>query len=218
MEKPIRILIVDDHPLLREGLRTLLTRAGMEVIGEAANGHQAVEKARQLVPDVILMDLVMPEMDGLQASRAILQETPTARILILSSFGDDEKALPAIRSGVAGYILKDTLPQELLEAIQNVIQGLPALHPVIASKLMRELQRQKMSPETSELLTSREMDVLKLVARGYSNQEIADELVISERTARTHVGNILRKLHLTNRTQATIYALQEGLVTPDNQL
>lgn len=217
MEKSIRILIVDDHPLLREGLQTLLSRAGMEVVGEAANGQQAVDKARQLAPDIILMDLVMPEMDGLQASRAILQENPAARILILSSFGDDEKALPAIRSGVAGYILKDTLPQELLEAIHNVVQGLPALHPAIASKLMRELQRQKTPLDTSDELTSREMDVLKLVAKGYSNQEIADQLVISERTARTHVGNILRKLHLANRTQATIYALQEGLVTPEGQ-
>ena len=213
MTEIIRILIADDHAIVREGLRALIdTEPGMELVGEAADGVEAVLKARSLQPDVILLDLVMPRKDGIEAIADIKRENLEARILVLTSFAEDEKVFPAIQAGALGYLLKDSSPQELLKAIREVDRGESSLHPTIARKLIRELNRPPENlPPTEEPLTEREVEVLSLVARGLSNQEIADRLVVSERTVRTHVSNILGKLHLANRTQAALYAVQEGL-------
>jgi NarL family two-component system response regulator LiaR len=208
----IRILITDDHAVVREGLRTLIgTEPGMEVVGEAADGVEAVQKACSLRPDVILLDMVMPRMDGLEAINEIKRECPEARILVLTSFSDDEKVFPAIKAGALGYLLKNTTPLRLLNAIRDVHQGKPSMSSDIAKKVMNELQRTSDLPPTEEPLTEREMDVLRLVAQGLSNRDIAETLVIGEGTVRTHVSKILSKLHLANRTQAALYALREGL-------
>jgi NarL family two-component system response regulator LiaR len=213
---PIRILIVDDHAVVREGLRALIdSEPGMTLVGEAADGVQAVQQAASLQPDVVLMDLVMPRKDGIEAIGEIQAENPNVRILVLTSFAEDDKVFPAIKAGALGYLLKDSSSDELLQAIRDVYRGEPSMHPTIAHKLMRELQRPSDLPPTEEPLTGREVQVLKLVARGLSNQEIADRLVVSERTVRTHVSNILDKLHLANRTQAALYALREGLASLD---
>ena len=207
----IRIFITDDHAVVREGLRTLIgTEPGMEVVGEAADGMEAVQKACDLKPDVILMDMAMPRMGGLEAIQKIKGLCPEIQILVLTSFSDDETVFPAIKAGALGYLLKNTSPERLLGAIRDVHMGKPSMSSDIANKLMREIQRKSSLPPTEDPLTDREMDVLKLVARGMTNQEIADELVISEGTVRTHVSNILSKLHLANRTQAALYALREG--------
>jgi NarL family two-component system response regulator LiaR len=208
----IRVLIADDHAVVREGLRTLIgTEPGMTVIGEAGDGVEAVEMARAYQPDVILLDMVMPRKDGLEVIREIKGENSDARILILTSFSDDEKVFPAIKSGALGYLLKNASPRTLLSAIRDVHRGEPSMSPAIASKLMLELQRKPELPPTEEPLTEREVEVLKLVAQGLTNQEIADNLVIGEGSVRTLMSNILSKLHLANRTQAALYALREGL-------
>jgi NarL family two-component system response regulator LiaR len=183
----------------------------MEVVGEATDGVEAVGMAHTLQPDVILLDLFMPRKDGIEAIEEIKAENPEARILVLTSFSEDEKVYAAIKAGAMGYLLKDSSPQEILTAIRQVYRGEMFMHPSIANKLMRELQRTSNLPPTEEPLTAREEEVLKLVAQGLPNQEIAERLVISERTVRTHVTNILSKLHLANRTQAALYALREGL-------
>ena len=212
MTEEIRILIVDDHAIVREGQRALVeTEPGMTLVGEATNGEEAIELARILNPDVIFMDLFMPGVDGIEATEAIKAENPQARILVLTSFAEDEKVFRAVKAGASGYLLKDATPDEILTAVRQVYRGEPAMNPTIANKLMRELQRESNLPPTEEPLTERELDILKLVAQGLSNQEIAEELVISERTVRTHVSNILSKLHLANRTQVALYALREGL-------
>ena len=210
--KPIRVLIADDHPVVRRGLRTLFSsEPGIEPVGEAADGAKAVLMARSLQPDVILLDMVMPHKNGLEAINEIKQENPEARILVLTSFAEDEKVFPAIKAGALGYLLKDSSPEELLDAIRNVYHGQSSLHPTIARKLINELKRPSDSLPTQTTLTDREVEVLKLVAQGLTNHEIADKLVLSEWTVRTHVRNILDKLHLANRTQAALYALKEGL-------
>lgn len=217
MGQNIRILIADDHAIVREGLRALLaTEPNLELVDEAADGMEAVTKARAHRPDVILLDMMMPRKDGLEAIKDIIQENPEARILVLTSFAEDEKVFPAIKAGALGYLLKDSSPQELLLAIQNVYRGEASLHPTIARKLMRELNQPPSLPPTIDPLTEREVEVLRLVAQGLSNDDIADKLVVSERTVRTHVSHILDKLHLANRTQMALYAVREGIAKLDS--
>ena len=217
MTRSIRVLVADDHAIVRKGIRALLaTEPDIEVVGEAENGREAVTEAERLQPDVILMDLVMPEVDGIEAIRRITGRQPEARILVLTSFAADDKVFPAIKAGALGYLLKDSGPEELVQAIHQVYRGESSLHPTIARKLLHELSRPSERPPTPEPLTEREVEVLRLVARGQSNQEIADQLVISEATVRTHMSNILGKLHLASRTQAALYALREGLASLDD--
>ncbi len=212
MSETIRILIADDHAVVREGLRALIgTEPNMEVVGEAGDGEEAVLMASSLHPDVILLDMVMPRKEGLAAIVEIKADNPEARILVLTSFGENERVFPAIKSGALGYLLKDASPPELLAAVRSVHRGESSLHPAIARMLIRELSQPSELPLSDSPLTAREVEVLKLVARGLSNQEIAGELSVRERTVDSHVGNILDKLHLANRTQAALYALREGL-------
>lgn len=214
MNKKIRILIADDHAVVRRGLRTiLLSEPEMELVDEAADGMEAVLKARACRPDVILLDMVMPRLDGLGAIQQIKQENPAARILVLTSFAEDDKLFPAIKSGALGYLLKDSSPEQLLQAIRDVHAGKSSLDPSVALKLIRELNRPSDLPLSPDPLSERELEVLKLVARGLTNQEIADTLIIGERTVGNHISSILSKLHLANRTQAALYALREGIAT-----
>ena len=216
MSENIRVLIADDHPLIREGLRGLLAaEPDLELVGEATDGSEAVEKTDQLRPDVILLDLVMPVKSGIEAIIEIKEKDPVARILVLTSFADDEQLFPALRAGALGYLLKDSSPQDLLRAIRSVYRGESSLHPAIARRLVLQFSQPVVDSSPENPLTQREVEVLKLVAEGLSNQNIADELVVSERTVGKHVGNILEKLHLANRTQAALYALREGLSTLD---
>jgi NarL family two-component system response regulator LiaR len=189
---PITVFHADDHALVRGGVRgLLLTEADMDLVGEAASGSEAVEKVLALQPDVILLDLHMPEKGGVEAISEIKQVLPGARILVLTSFASDEDVFPAIKAGALGYLLKDSSPQALLKAIRDVYDGQPSLDPAVAQKVMQELRQPARQPLTDEPLTQREMEILKLVAEGLTNQEIADRLVVSERTVRAHVSNIL---------------------------
>jgi NarL family two-component system response regulator LiaR len=218
-EKQIKVLITDDQAIVRKGLRALLaTEPDIKVVGEAENGAEAIDQVEKLQPDVILMDLVMPEMDGIEAIYGITARQPKARILVLTSFATDDKVFPAIKAGALGYLLKDSSPEELVQAIRQVCQGEPSLHPTIARKVLQELQQppEPEKPPTSEPLTEREVEVLQLIVRGLGNQQIADRLAISEATVRTHVSNILSKLHLASRTQAALYALQQGWASLDD--
>lgn len=214
--EPIKVLVVDDHGIVRRGTCALLREEDdFEVVGEASDGLEAIAQAESLQPDVILMDLMMPNMDGVEAIKHITTDHPTIRILALTSFATDDKVFPAIKAGALGYLLKDAEPPELIAAIRQVHRGEPSLHPSIARKVLQELSRplQPGAPDGPDPLTERELEVLGLVAQGMSNQQIADELIVSEVTVRTHVSNILGKLHLANRVQATLYALREGIAT-----
>lgn len=207
----IRILLVDDHAVVREGLQRLIaTDPGLEVIGEASNGVEGVHKALALRPDVVIMDMIMPQKNGVEAIREIKAGNADARILVLTSFPDEEQLFPALEAGASGYLLKDALPDELLNAIRVVHTGESFLQPVIAQKVLSRLNARQANPQrTFDALTEREKDVLKLLARGMGDREIARELVISERTVNSHVRNILDKLCLENRTQAALFALQK---------
>jgi NarL family two-component system response regulator LiaR len=206
----ISVLLADDHPVVRQGLRTFLElQPDLEVAGEAADGEEAVAGAEALVPDVVLMDLVMPRLDGVEAIRRIRDASPSTKVIVLTSYLDDEKIFPAVKAGAAGYLLKDAAPQELAEAIRAAARGEALMHPAVASKLMQEFAR---GDHRADELTERELDVLRLLARGLSNKVIARELHVSEKTVKTHVSNILAKLHLADRTQAALYAVRHGLV------
>ncbi len=219
MTQEIRVLIADDHAIVRKGLRALLNEIEeMAIVGEAADGRQAVDLAAETRPDVVLMDIVMPHMDGIEATRQITAGRPKTRVLALTSFAADDKLFPAIKAGALGYLLKDSDPEDLVRAIRQVHRGEPSLPPNIARKVLHELGRPSSKPNTPEPLTEREVEVLRFVAQGLSNQEIADRLTIAEVTVRTHVSNILGKLHLANRVQATLYALREGLASLENDL
>lgn len=214
MAEKIRILIADDHPIVREGLHALIaTEPGMEVVATAVDGVDAVLKARRLKPDVILLDLVMPGMGGIEAIRRIKQDNPDARVLVLTSFSDDEQIFSAIRVGALGYLLKDAHPEALFQAIRDTHQGRSALHPAVARKVISGFRPPVESPDRDDILTEREREVLNLMAAGLSNQEIAQTLVLSVATVRSHVSHILAKLGASNRTQAILHALQEGLVS-----
>jgi len=211
-ESSVRVLIVDDHAIVRKGIRALLSEAGgFEVVGEAGSGQEAVLRAQETHPDVILMDVLMPGMDGIEATRQITSRQPKTRILVLTSFAADNKVFPAIKAGALGYLLKDSSPEELVRAIRQVHRGEPSLHPAIARKLLQEIAHPAALQPAPEALTDREMMVLRLIAQGLSNQEIADQLAVSEPTVRAHVSHILGKLHLASRTQAALYAVREGL-------
>jgi len=211
-QNPIRVFIAEDHAIVRKGVRNLLSlESDIEVVGEATNGQEAVQRVTDLTPDVILMDLVMPELDGIHAIQQIKSDHPDARILVLTSFDTDDKVFPAIKAGALGYLLKDSDPADLVAAVRQVNAGECSLHPTIARKVLQELNLSPKPPPNAESLTAREVEVLRMVAQGKSNRQIAEELVLSPGTVRAHPSNILSKLHLASRTQATLYALREGL-------
>lgn len=215
----IRVLIVDDHRVVRQGLRTFLElQEDISVVGEAEDGQMAVELVRQFQPHVVLMDLVMPRLDGISATRQVKSLSPEVKVIALTSFAEDDKVFPAIQAGASSYLLKDVSPESLVEAIRAAFRGEARLHPEIARKLMEQVARQSGSSRQPPVdsLTEREGDVIRLVARGCSNQAIAEELFISEKTVKTHVSNMLAKLQLEDRTQLAIYAIKKGLVDLDS--
>jgi NarL family two-component system response regulator LiaR len=210
MDESIRVLVVDDHAVVREGLRTFLElQDGIEVAGEAADGEEAIELAERLRPDVVLMDLVMPALDGLGAMRALRDRVPNARVIVLTSFADDDKLLPALRAGAAGYLLKNAQPQELARAVRAAHAGEALLDPLVAARLVETLGGEQ---EPLDRLTPREREVLELIGRGLPNKLIARELDVSEKTVKTHVGHVLAKLGVSDRTQAALVAVRAGLV------
>lgn len=214
MNEPITVLLVDDHELVRQGAAGFLnTQAGIQVIGEAENGIQAVKLVRELIPDVVLMDLVMPEMDGVEATRRIRQTSPRTQVIVLTSYHQDEHIFPALKAGAISYLLKDIKSSELVDAIRLAAEGEASLHPRVASRILQEYRG--VDPEQVNAyteLTERELEVLRLIAKGYTNQKIADQLVISIGTVKGHVSNILSKLHLADRTQAAVFAWREGII------
>ena len=217
-EHAIRVLIVDDHVIVRKGIKAFLAETNdIQVVGEADDGLEAIRLSKELEPDVILMDLLMPKMDGIEATRQITTQQPQKRVLVLTSFVGDEKIFPAIKAGALGYLLKDSEPYELIRAIYRVYRGEPSLDSVIARKMMKEIMEQPMVKPTPDPLTARELEVLHLLAKGLSNEEIAAQLVISEVTVRTHISHLLAKLHLANRVQATLYALREGITSIEDE-
>ena len=209
--QPIRVLIVDDHGVVREGLRAYLElEPDIEIVGDARDGHEGVRRAQELRPDVVLMDLVMPNMDGVDATLRIKQQQPDTHVIILTSFMDDERVVPAIKAGATSYLLKDVAAGDLARAIRGARAGQAQLHPEVARRLMHQVTSPQ-KPDASALLTEREREVLRLLAEGRSNKEIARALVVSERTVKGHVSNILGKLGLQDRTQAALYAVRHGL-------
>jgi two-component system, NarL family, response regulator LiaR len=209
----IRVLIVDDHAVVREGLRAFLElQEGIDVAGEAADGNEAIEAARRVRPDVILMDLVMPQLDGVAAMRLLRERVPETRVIVLTSFLDDDKLLPALRSGAAGYLLKNADPPEVARAVRAAHAGEALLDPVVAARLVETLAADGVE-DPLDRLTRREREVLVLIGRGFPNKRIALELDVSEKTVKTHVGHVLAKLGVTDRTQAAVFAVRSGLVS-----
>lgn len=208
----ITVLIVDDHAIVRQGLRTYLDlQPDIMVVGEMPDGKQAIEAVRNLLPDVVLMDLVMPNMDGVEATRLVTSVSPSTRVIVLTSFSEDEQVFASIKAGAQGYLMKDVLPQELVRAIRTVHRGEAQLDPEIARKLMHEFSNPQPATPKHDL-TERELEVLRLISQGKSNKEISEDLVLSEKTVKTHVSNILQKLHLSDRTQAAVFALRQKIV------
>lgn len=217
MTDKIKILVVDDHPVVRKGMIALLeTEPDLQIVGEASNGKEAVEKALQLRPNVVLMDLVMPEVDGIEATRRIKEVADEVNILVLTSFSSKDKVIPSLNAGAIGYMLKDANPSDLIRAIHQVAIGEGALHPSVTRLVLHRFSQPQEELGTTEDLTDREQEVLRYLARGMANQEIADALVVSTATINTHVSKILNKLNLTSRTQAALYALRKGLVSLDD--
>jgi DNA-binding NarL/FixJ family response regulator len=207
----IRVLVVDDHAVVREGLRTFLElQEGIAVVGEAGDGEEAVRQAEALVPDVVVMDLVMPRLDGVGAMRELRRRLPAARVIVLTSFVEDQRLLPAIQAGAAGYLLKNVAPAELARAVRAAHAGEALLDPIVAARLVEAIAQPPGEP-APERLTAREQEVLALVARGFSNKRIARELGIAEKTVKTHVGHVLAKLGVSDRTQAAVHAVRMGL-------
>jgi len=219
MNERIRILIVDDHPVMREGLRAILeSQPDMELVGEARDGNEAVNRARALKPDVIIMDLSLPNKDGVEATREIIRNDPQARVLVLTNYLDDDKIFGVIKAGALGYMVKQASPQDLRHAVRMVYQGNSALDPAVQRKLVNQVaQADRKAPANGDNLTDREREVLQLMARGLTNLQIAGELSIEKGTVRYHVSNILRKLGFANRTQAVLYAVQNGLAKPPRE-
>jgi two-component system, NarL family, response regulator LiaR len=214
MSEPITVLIVDDHLLVRQGVRAFLeTQPDIRVLGDAGSGNEAVQLATELVPDVVLMDLVMPGIDGVEATRLLRRISPRSQVLVLTSYHQDEHIFPAIRAGALSYLLKDVSPVELAEAVRKAARGEAVLHPRIAARVVQELhgaRTEAFNPFSD--LSERELEVLRLIADGMGNGEIAERLVISEKTVKSHVSNILSKLHVADRTQAAVYAWREGVM------
>jgi NarL family two-component system response regulator LiaR len=218
MGDQIKVLVVDDHPVVRKGIRSLLAEEeDIQVVGEAVNGIEAIALLKQVKPDVILMDLVMPEMNGIEAIQEIVKLIPDARILVMTSFAADDKVFPSIKAGALGYLLKDSDPEDLIRMIRQVFRGELSIHPSIARKVIQELNRPAHEPLTPSPLTEREVEILQMLAKGVENKEIARLLFLREATVRTHVSNILGKLQLANRVQATLYALKKGIAQLDSE-
>ncbi len=216
LEQTITVLLVDDHAVVRQGVRAFLeTQPDIHIVAEAESGERAVREAIRYAPDVVLMDLVMPGMDGVAATREVKRVSPRSQVIVLTSYHDDEHIFPAIRAGALSYLLKDVAPEELAQAVRMAARGEAMLHPRVAARLMAELQAARHGPEPPSAfadLTERELEVLRLIAEGLSNAAIAERLVIGERTVKSHVSNILSKLHLADRTQAAVYAWRQGLM------
>jgi NarL family two-component system response regulator LiaR len=213
MIEPVTVLIADDHAVVREGVRAFLeTQSDLAVVGAAASGEEAVELASALVPDVVLMDLLMPGIGGVEAIRRIKRSSPRTRVVVLTSYHGDEHVFPALRAGALSYVLKDVGPTELAEAVRQAVRGEPVLSPPVASRVIRELTGRASDLNPFSELSDREVEVLRLIAEGLANAEIAERLVISEKTVKGHVSNILDKLHLADRTQAAVFAWREGFV------
>lgn len=214
MAESITVLIIDDHQLVRQGVRSFLeTQPDITVVGEAESGEEAAQLAAEHAPDVVLMDLVMPGMDGVTATQQVKRVSPRTQVIVLTSYHQNEHIFPAIRAGALSYLLKDTGPQELVDAVRKAAQGEAVLHPRVAARVVQELHGARQDvPNPFTTLSDRELEVLRLIADGLSNADIAERLVISEKTVKSHVSNILSKLHLEDRTQAAVYAWREGVV------
>ncbi len=217
MRDPITVLLVDDHEVVRRGVRAFLeTQADITVVAEAGSGEEAVRLAAEHAPDVALMDLIMPGMDGVEATRRLTASSPRTKVVMLTSYHDDEHIFPAIRAGALSYVLKEVGPGELAEAVRKAAAGEAVLHPRVAARVVRELHgARREEPNAFHELSDRELEVLKLIAEGLSNAQIASRLYVSEKTVKSHVSNILGKLHLADRTQAAVYAWRQGVVRRD---
>jgi NarL family two-component system response regulator LiaR len=217
MSDPITVLLVDDHELVRRGVRAFLeTQPGITVVAEAGSGAESVRLATEHAPDLALMDLIMPGMDGVEATRRLTAQSPRTNVIMLTSYHDDEHVFPAIRAGALSYVLKEVGPEELADAVRKAAAGEAVLHPRVAARVVRELHgTRRDEPNVFHQLSDRELEVLKLIAEGMSNAEIAGRLYVSEKTVKSHVSNILGKLHLVDRTQAAVYAWRQGVVRRD---